>query len=156
MREQVCNLLPHFAFPQRQNGNMRLGAEERMRNMFYKIFDSYVDEKFSNFNIHKWFRFNFDTKWDYAAPYVFFSKKETPIILVPILNTDKCTEYVWSHWFYRSHNQKFRTIVSFYDLEQISGKVRWKFLDVVDKSFTYFDNNREDLVEYTLQAVEDF
>ncbi|MDR2416456.1 MAG: DUF1828 domain-containing protein [Candidatus Peribacteria bacterium] len=123
--------------------------EERMKNMFYKIFDMFVDEKLNNLDIQKEFQFSFDKKGDYRAPYVFFSEKKTPIILVPVLNSEKCIEYISSYWFYISHNEKIRTIAQFYDVEEISNKVRGKFLDIIDKPFSNFGSNKENLVSYT-------
>jgi len=128
--------------------------EERMRNMFYKMFDSFVNDKLNHLNINKNYSFSFDQKWDYKAPYMFFSTKKTPILLIPILNTDKCTEYLSSHWFYRANNLKFRTIASFYDLEQISSKVRWKFIDQVDKPFSSFNDNKERIIPYLEEVRE--
>ena len=152
--ENICGDIMDMAAAITKVSDISLLKRETIKSMFYEYFDKYITETFWIYDLHKDYIFEQDKAKEYEAPYALLSTKLTsPIVVFPILTTDKCKDAIMSTLSYKLRKIPVRTIWVFQDYEDIQGTAYSKFTNLAHKSFITLDGAKEYMGEYVEEMI---
>jgi len=121
---------------------------ERVKSLFYEEFEDFVMTDLKNsisgkVDIKKDFSPAIDEKKSYQTPFAILKEDRDPLLLFPVLNSDKCKEAAMALLFYQTKNFKNNSITIFNDMSEISAKDAWKLMDLSDRPFSVYDSDNK-------------
>lgn len=127
---------------------------ERVKSLFYEEFENFVMGDVRHIlgeqvSLKKDYSPNIDGGKGYTSPFAALKEGKDPLLLFPVLNTDKCKEAIMALLFYQTKNFKNNSIIMFNNLEDVKSEYIWKLVDLADRPLsTYNSDNKNKILSY--------